>query len=47
MKKIIIISPVFFSIVASAVVFCNSSNTVFTNNEGIRKPGTVQMTPLI
>jgi flagellar basal body-associated protein FliL len=39
MKKIIIISLALLFIVASAVVFFDSSNTASINNEGIRKPG--------
>ena len=41
MKKIIIIGLVILSIVTSAVVFFDSSDTASTNNEGIKKPGLV------
>jgi hypothetical protein len=41
MKKIIMISLIFLFIVASAVVFFDSSSTASTNNEGIRKQGVI------
>lgn len=38
MKKIIIISLVILSIVATAFLVFDSSDTPSTNNEGLRKP---------
>jgi len=41
MKKIIIISLIIFSILLSAFLIFDSSNTPSTNNEGLRKPDMV------